>query len=402
MILNILLLAIAVGAIIMAFIAWQRVADLKTERAQLETKLEIMEREAPDRQRASEDRFKIIAREILDSNSAELSRRQELRLETMLNPLKQDIDEFRRSVTACYDAEARERFSLKERIRELIELNRSIGREAKDLTVALRGSGKVQGDWGEMVLETILEKSGLQKGVEFMVQETAGASGATLKDDDGKLLRPDVVVYYPDGRCIVIDSKVSLTAFMQLSNADTEEDEKHWGQRHLSSVKSHIAELRRKNYQDFTGDRKTDFVMMFIPNEPAYIAAMRLDPNLWQEAYDSRVLIVSPTHLIAALRLVSQLWRQDRQNRNAAEIAEVAGRMLDKFVGFTDDMAKVKKSLDMAADAHAAAMKKLSEGSGNLVARARRLRDLGAKSTKTLPGSDSVVDNQDCGELGQS
>lgn len=388
MIIELLLLSVAVAAGCCAIVAWQRVAHLRGENARLAERLEQIQHESPQREKAGEDRFRLLAAEILASNSRDLRRQQEEHLGYLLDPLKRDIEEFRRRVTDCYDNEARERFSLKERIRELIELNRSIGREAKDLTVALRGNSKVQGDWGEMVLETILEKSGLRKGTEFVVQETTDISGRSLRNEEGTQLRPDVVVYYPDGRCVVVDSKVSLTAYMNMVNADDPDDERKWAERHLASVRSHISELRRKSYQDYVGERRTDFVMMFIPNEPAYITAMRLDPDLWQEAYDSRVLLVSPTHLISALRLVAQLWRQDRQSRNAADIAVAAGRMLDKFVGFTTDMDRVRKALDSAVEAHASAMKKLSDGPGNLTSRARKLRDMGAKSTKSIPGGD--------------
>lgn len=362
---------------------------LSTDNARLSERILHFETEEPQRRADSEARFKVIAAEILDASAARQRQSHDEHLSSIIAPLKADIEEFSRNVTKCYDSEARERFSLKERIRELIELNNTIGREAKELTVALKGSNKVQGAWGEMVLETILQKSGLRRGYEYIVQETTTADGTPLKDDKGVALRPDVVVYYPDGRCIVIDSKVSLTGYLNYVKATTVEEEKIAARQHLSSVRSHIAELRNKRYQDFTGSDKTDFVIMFIPNEPAYLAAMQIDSNLWQEAYDSRVLLVSPTHLISVLRLIDQLWRQDRQTKNAIDIATAAGRMYDKLVGFVDDLAKVDKAISAAHDACQQASSKLSNGKGNLISRAQKLREMGAKTSRNLPEADS-------------
>lgn len=384
----ILALATAAFAILWA-LRGRSLNTLRTENARLNERLAILQSEEPERRAADEDRFRRLAGEILSSNAENQRQSQERRLNEIIAPLKADLEQFSRNVVQCYDAEARERFSLKERIRELIELNNTIGREARELSTALRGNTRVQGSWGEMVLETILQKSGLRRGHEYVVQETASTSGGALSNDEGSRLRPDVVVYYPDGRCVVIDSKVSLTAYMNYVRATTPEEEKTASRQHLASIRSHIAELRGKNYQDFTGTEKTDFVMMFIPNEPAYIAAMQLDGALWQEAYDSRVLLVSPTHLISALRLIDQLWRQDRQTRNAIEIATAAGRMYDKFVSFTDDMARIERALSGARDAWGAAMNKLTDGKGNLVSRAQKLRDLGARTTRSLPDAPS-------------
>lgn len=359
-------------------------AVLREKLSRAEERLALLDSERADRQRAEEERFRNLANDILLTNSRRFKAEHETRLAEILSPLKDDIESFKKRVEDTYSQEARERFSLSERIRELIEANKSIGKEARELTEALRGDSKIQGDWGEMVLQTILEKSGLREGVHFTVQQTTDPSGRTLRNESGTALRPDVVVNYPDGRCMVIDSKVSLTAFVRYTKASTEEERRAEGARHVASVRAHIDELSRKNYQDYVGENKTDFVMMFIPNEPAYIAAMRLDDNLWQEAYDKRVLIISPTHLISALRIVAQLWSHDRQTRNAVEIAETAGRMYDKFVAFVDDMQRIDKALNQASEAHHAAMKKLSEGTGNLIGRAEKMRTLGAKASKLI------------------
>ena len=368
----------SIAAIIWAVTQMRAASSLRAENATLTERLRQMESEAPRRQQADADRFRSLAAELMESNSRMLDERHRSELNRILDPLKADIESFRRSVTECYNTEMREHHSLRDRIRELAEINLTIGREAKDLSTALRGGGRVQGDWGEVVLETILEKSGLRRDEEFKVQQT-------FHDADGHTVRPDVVVYYPDGRCVVVDSKVSLTAFMDMTTTDDAERQKKLSMRHVQSVRSHLGELRRKNYQDIAGEAKTDFVIMFIPNEPAYVEAMRADPSLWQEACDSRVIIASPTHLVTALKLIEQLWRQERQARHAIEIATEAGKMYDKFAGFAADMDTIGKAMDRARTAYDAAMNKLSTGRGNLTDRARALRDMGARTSRQLP-----------------
>lgn len=383
-------------------------ADLQGEISRLSERLRHAEADAAVREkqladerarltREAEDRFNNLANKILEENSRKFKEANESRLAEILSPLRDNIDQFKKTVTDTYSTESRERFSLEAKIKELIELNRSIGKEAKDLTEALKGNSKIQGDWGEMILESILEKSGLKKDVQFKVQQTIDDSGNVIRDTQGRALRPDVVVYYPDGRCVVIDSKVSLTAYVNWSTAETDDDRRRAGDLHLASVKGHIKELADKNYQDFVGDKKTDFVMMFIPNEAAYMLAMNLDCNLWQEAYDRRVLVISPTHLISALRLVEQLWRQDDMKRNVLEIAAEGGKMYDKFVAFLDNMAQIQKALKSTQDAYDDAMKKLRDGTGNLIKRAEDMRRLGAKASKKmnvkfLPEEDSDIE----------
>lgn len=350
----------------------------------------------------SEKHFKIIANEVLSTSSDRLRQQSEQQLKDILTPLRENIDSFRKKVEDTYSNEARERFSLQQSLRDMMELNRSIGREAKELAEALRGNSKVQGDWGEMVLETILEKSGLKRDVHFHVQLTTDEHGNVMRDAQGHGLRPDVVVDFPDGRCIVIDSKVSLTAYINMVNADTQEEADQYARHHLNSVKSHIKELAGKNYQDYIGNKSTDFVMMFIPNEGAYLAAMNLDPTLWQEAYDRRVIIISPTHLISAVRLIEQLWKQDDMKRNVIEIATESGKMYDKFVGFMDDMSKIGRSIETTQNAYDSALKKLRTGTGNLITRAENLRKLGAKATKRLAVTAITDDEDDADEADDS
>lgn len=370
-----------------------RLTETREENARLKSSLQHFNDEQEYREKRLETQFKNLANEILKQNSIEFKAANEERLNQILNPLKVNLEEFRKTVTETYNSEARERFSLQERIKELVDLNQNISREARELAEALRGNSKVQGDWGEFVLESILEKSGLIKDEEYFIQATTDDAGKTLRNEEGKNLRPDVVVKYPDGRYVIIDSKVSLTAFVDYVNADDEDVKKSCAVRHVRSVKSHIDELARKSYQNYVGESKLDFVMMFIPNEPAYIAAMRLEPTLWQEAYDKNVLIVSPTHLVSGLRLISQLWSRDRYTKNAIKIAEEAGKMYDKFADFILDMEKIEKALNTTQKAYGDAMNKLTAGKGNLVSRAQKMHALGIKASKQL--SSSVLNSQD-------
>lgn len=362
----------------------RRDEQVEAERRQREEQIRS-DREEHDR--LLEARMRDLASTILRQNSSDLRASHEEKLQEILAPLRENLDSFRKTVTDTYSTEARERFSLTEKIRELVNLNNTISRETRELTQALRGNNRVQGDWGEMILEGILERSGLREGEEYFLQVTEDGRGNSLTDEQGSRLRPDVVVRYPDGRCVVIDSKVSLTAFIEWTNADDDRKADEAASAHVRSVRKHVDELARKNYQDYIGESRLDFVMMFIPNEPAYIAAMRHDPQLWQDAYQRKVLIVSPTHLVAGLRLIEQLWSRDKVTKNAIKIAEDAGKMYDKFAEFTRDMERIATALNSATKAHSDAMTKLSSGTGNLVKRAGDLRELGIKASKQLAAS---------------
>lgn len=349
---------------------------------------------------ADEKRFADLARTAITSEIDSMKKENESRLLELLVPFREQIEGFREQVGKCYSDESKERFALRNEIQRLVAQSENIGREARELSTALRGNSKTQGDWGEMILETLLEKSGLRRGEEFEVQQTRDVDGNVMRGEGGEFLRPDVVVYYPGRRAVVVDSKVSLTAFTEWVNADSDEAREAAGRRHVASVRAHVAELRQKNYQDFVSDHKLDFVLMFIPNESAYIAAMTIDPTLWQTAYESRVLIVSPTHLISVLRLVAQLWAHDRQTSNALKIAENAGKLYDKFVSFVDDMERIQRSIDAASATWQSAMKHLRDGRGNLMTRAEDLRKLGVKTRKSLriEGGDDDADS-DCPSL---
>ncbi len=360
-------------------------------KAHNQTLVENAEVQRQELQRVREEmsnEFKVLANEILQEKSKSFTEHNQTSLNEILNPLKERLDGFKKTVEETYNTEARERFSLKEQIRELVQRSETIGVEAKQLTQALRGDSKIQGDWGEMILESILEKSGLERGREYSVQETLrDESGNTIQGEGGRRMRPDVIIYYPggEGRQMVIDSKVSLTAYINYINADTPEAGESALKAHLVSVKKHIDELAGKSYQDFVG--KGDHVMMFVPNEAAYLAAMQADHELWKYAYDKKVLLLSPTNLIAALKLVADLWQRDKQTRNAVSIAEEAGKLHDKFADFVKDMEKIERLFDSAKSTHTEAMKKLKEGKGNLIDKVRKLKDMGAKTKKNLPAS---------------
>lgn len=362
--------------------------EARIENARLKEKIGNVEAFNNSVREETKAQFKSLAADIFSSQSEKFKDANETRLSEILNPLKEDIKDFKRRVDDTYMNSSKERTLLGEQMKRLMELNMSIGKEARDLTEALSGNTKVQGDWGEMVLETILVKSGLVEGENYFVQRTKNDDGTQIKNDDNGRLRPDVVVALPDKKCIVIDSKVSLTAYVNYINADNEDDRQRFGKAHLLSVRSHLKELETKRYQDFVGvgnDDRIDYVLMFIPNEHAYMAAMTLDNNLWMEAYEKRVVIISPAHVISTLRLIAQLWTRDKQTKNALKIAEEGGKLYDKFVGFVNDMQTVEQSLGKASEAYASAMSKLHTGRGCIVSKVENLKKLGAKTSKTLP-----------------
>ena len=362
--------------------------EARIENARLKEKIGNVEAFNNSVREETKAQFKSLAADIFSSQSEKFKEANETRLSEILNPLKEDIKDFKRRVDDTYMNSSKERTLLGEQMKRLMELNMSIGKEARDLTEALSGNTKVQGDWGEMVLETILVKSGLVEGENYFVQRTKNDDGTQIKNDDNGRLRPDVVVALPDKKCIVIDSKVSLTAYVNYINADNDDDRQRFGKAHLLSVRSHLKELGTKRYQDFVGvgnDDRIDYVLMFIPNEHAYMAAMTLDNNLWMEAYEKRVVIISPAHVISTLRLIAQLWTRDKQTKNALKIAEEGGKLYDKFVGFVNDMQTVEQSLGKASEAYASAMSKLHTGRGCIVSKVENLKKLGAKTSKTLP-----------------
>jgi DNA recombination protein RmuC len=322
--------------------------------------------------------FKNLANEILDEKSKKFTEQNKTNLDQILKPLGEKIREFEKKVDDVYDKEAQQRFSLKEEVKRLAELNQQVSKEAHNLTQALKGQSKTQGGWGEMILENILERSGLVKDREYFVQKS-------FTDKDGKRLQPDVVVSYPGKKNVVIDSKVSLTAYEKFAASDLKEEQNIALKEHLLSVRKHIDELNSKNYQHIYELNSLDFVMMFMPVEPAFMLAIQHDPGLWNYAYDKGILLISPTNLIAALKMVASMWQQEYQSRNVLEIADQSGKLYDKFVSLVEDLLDVGRKLKTTQTSYENSMKKLSEGRGNLVSRVENIRKLGAKASKELP-----------------
>ena len=328
--------------------------------------------------------FNVLASDVLKRNSESLKEANSEQIDALLRPLKENIESFKKTISEGYVKETSSRKLLEVQIERLVKLNETIGEEARNLTSALKGNSKVQGDWGEMILETLLENAGLERGINFETQLTRDSGGNVLKNDEGKLLRPDVLIKLPDNHSIIVDSKVSLTAFVDYCNAEDENVRIVAGKKHLQSVYAHIDELYAKMYQNNLKGA-ADYVMMFIPNESAYIAAVQLDINLWKYAYERGVIIVSPTHLFSVMSIVSQLWRQDKQNRNAMLIAERGGKLYDKLVLFKDSFEKVGKSIDDAMTSYNKSFNQLRTGKGNVLRQAEDMKALGAKASKSLP-----------------
>ena len=342
----------------------------------------------------AEERFNSLAQKVLEEKSKSFKQANEERLDEILKPLRDNIESFKKDINDKYLNESKDRNALQEHIRQLMELNRTISNDAQQLSNALRSNSKIQGDWGEMILESILEKSGLIEGDNFKVQATRDSVGNLIRNDEGGQLRPDVIVFMPDNRCIVIDSKTSLTNYVNYVNADDIDQQKNFLNLHIASVKAHIDELKGKRYDEYV-KQSGNFVMMFIPNEGAYAAAMQADPSLWQYAYDRKVVIVSPTHLIATLRLINQLWMHDKQTKNAIDIAVESGKLYDKFAGLYDDLLKIGTSLDSTQKAYASALGKVKDGRGSLISHVEKLKTMGAKASKALPMPDDTDHDTD-------
>jgi DNA recombination protein RmuC len=321
--------------------------------------------------------FENLATRILEEKSQKFTEQNKLSIDGILTPLRDRIKDFEDKVQKVYDTEAAERNVLKGEIKQLMSLNQVMHQDAQNLTKALKGDTKVQGNWGEFILESILEKSGLVKDREYQTQQS-------ITTEDGKRYQPDVIINLPDGKCLIVDSKVSLVAYERLVNAEDDSTRAIALKEHSQSLKSHIKGLSDKNYQQLYGVKSLDFVLLFIPIEPAFAAAMQFDNQLFNDAFERNIVIVSPSTLLATLRTVANIWRQEYQNKNAIEIANKAGDMYDKFVGFVDDLIAVGTKMRDSQKAYEGAMNKLKEGSGNLVKRAEDLKKLGAKASKAI------------------
>lgn len=375
---------------------------LATQRSEMEQRLQQQQQEMEQRlkqqQRDMEERlarqseqaaqqsqlqFQNLAAEALRRQSESLKSQNKEEFAAALEPVKTKLAEFSKAVNESYVKETADRKSLSDQIERLMKLNSDIGQEARNLTTALKGDSKVQGDWGEMVLQTLLESAGMVEGENFFTQVTRDDADRTLRDEDGNLLRPDVVVNLPDNHKIVIDSKVSLKAYTEYMSASDESCRNEAARRHIASVTSHINELGDKKYQTHI-KKAADHVMMFIPNEGAYYAAMQIKPDLWKYAYDRNVVMISPTHLFSVMQIVAQLWKQDLQNKYALDIAKAGGELYDKFVDFYNNMQKVEKSLQDVVK-NFDRCRQDAENRVGIMAKAKKLRELGASATKNLP-----------------
>lgn len=382
-------------AIASLFYAWNQgqarvkaETELEAERRQSADKLATFQQSAQDAKTALSDQFKNLANEILEEKSRRFAEQNQQNLDTLLKPLQEKLTDFRKQVDETYQSEARERFALKQEVEKLAGLNLRMTDETRALTNALKGESKTQGDWGELVLETILENSGLRKGEEYLVQDTHTIS-------DGSRLQPDVVIRLPESKHLVIDSKVSITAYTRYMQADDESTKTAELNSHVQSIRQHIQGLSSKNYQDLYGVGSIDFVLMFIPVEPAFLSAMRHAPDIYQEALKKNIVIVCPSTLLATVRTVAHLWRQEYQNKNAQEIARQCAMLYDKFVGFVEDLDKVGQRLEQAQVSYNDAVGKLKTGRGNLIRTAENVKKLGVKPNKLLPSKlTDVADDE--------
>ncbi len=347
---------------------------LSTEREQSEQKLALL----LEAKESLTDQFKNLANEILEEKSRRFSEQNQTNLGLLLDPLKLKIAEFQTKVEDVYVKEGKDRTALAEQVRQLMDLNQSLSLDAKNLTRALKGSSKTQGNWGELVLERVLEASGLRKGEEYDVQESHTR-------DDGSRAQPDVVIHLPEDRHLVVDAKVSLTAYEDLSTSDDESDRLSATKRHLESIRAHMRSLSEKNYQALYGLKSLDFALMFVPIEPAFMLAVSHDRELFMDAWQRNVLLVSPSTLLFVVRTVAHLWRQEAQNRNAQDIAKRGAELYDKLVGFVEDLESLGGRLKQAQRDYDAAHNKLTGGRGNVIRQAEMLKELGIKPSKMLP-----------------
>ncbi|MBE9585696.1 DNA recombination protein RmuC [Mucilaginibacter sp. JRF] len=321
--------------------------------------------------------FENVAEKLLKEKSKEFIDVNKNNLDHILGPLKENLKVFEEKVDKVYNMEAAERNTLKGVITQLMELNRQISDEAQNLTKALKGDNKRQGNWGEVILERVLERSGLVKDQEYRMQ-------ASMTTTENTRLQPDVVIDLPDEKHLIIDSKVSLVAYERLVNSESEEERKLYSKAHIESIRSHVHNLSSKNYHDLYQINSPDFVLLFIPIESSFSIAVQIDAELFSDAWDKRVVIVSPSTLLATLRTIASMWKQERQNRNVLEIARLSGEMYDKFVGFVTDMESIGKNIKQSQDAYDKALNKLADGRGNLTITAEKIKKLGAKANKQI------------------
>jgi DNA recombination protein RmuC len=355
----------------------QQVAKIEESLKSEQHRLHQQEKFIEENQTKFSKDFELIAAQILKQKTAEFTETNKTNLDILLNPLKENIKAFEEKVEKVYKSESDERNVLKGELSKLMELNKQISDEAHNLTRALKGDNKKQGNWGEMVLDKLMEGSGLLEGVNYTKQSNYVAA-------DGNRLLPDIVVFLPEQKHIVIDSKVSLIAYEKLVSAENEDERLQFTKQHIASIKAHISGLSVKNYQDLYQINSPEFVLLFIPIESSFAIAVQFDQDLFDFAWNKKVVIVTPSTLLATLKTVASIWKQEQQTKNAIDIATKAGQLYDKFVGFVTDLQKVGDHLDKSQKVFGEAMGKLTLGSGNLVSKVETLKKLGAKATKEI------------------
>jgi len=348
-------------------------STLESERHNTEEKLSLLKKMEGDLQ----TRFENLANQIFEAKTRTFADQSRTNLDTILKPFKEKLAEFENKVTEVYTTEGKERHSLIKEVQRLQQLNQQISQDADNLTRALKGDTKTQGTWGEIILERILEESGLRKGIEYDAQ-------GGFRDADGKLLKPDVIVHLPENKEIVIDSKVSLVAYERYVRAEEGAEREQALKEHLLSINAHLKGLEAKKYDELPGVKSLDFVLMFIPIESAFMLAIEKDNEIFRKAFDQSIMIVSPSTLLVTLRTIENIWRYEHQNKNALKIAEQAGRLYEKFAGFVEDLEKIGTQLETTRKTYEAAHNKLTSGRGSLVSRAQGLIELGVKSRKQI------------------
>lgn len=376
-------------------------ARLIAQTATLETRMEESERHLNDKieelKNARESltlQFKNVSSDLLKEQSADFKKNQQESLGLILTPLKDQLDTFKKRMEEINQINAGDKGKMDEQLRRLLEMNQTLSTDAQNLTNALKGNMKHQGDWGETQLERMFEIAGFEKGIDYSVQENH-------KDDDGNNKRPDYIVNLPDNRRLIVDCKVSLNAYMRYVRAETPEDRKKCLKEHIKAIRDHIKELASKDYQSVIKAQGLDYVFMFVPVEQAYIEALSNDPEVYADAYQSRIALTTASSLLPVLRTVQNLWQIERQNKNVQKIAEIGGKLYDKLVGFAEDMQGIDKALNSARTSYDKALKKLSAGNGNALGWAQKMKDLGAKASKSLPAemiNDSMMieDDSNC------